>query len=341
MAVDRFLKLDGVDGEAADKQHSKQSQGPTLRRSSRVSDISLAPMKSRSSAWESRNKRRSTTDGAADGSTGRCKIPILKLLSMKIALSLTLLFTVVSDGLCVATGMHEVEVPGTGAILTVPDDWDEIPTNVLQQYKDCLVASSPDPAAMRKIADTYKAAYQKRSGSYFSCPYLILITTQDGRIPEYQLKQAEAIARGNKKGAAEAERQSGGLMTGLEVQRPVYDPNTRRLWMTATASVNGVGRVSGTTVIVPTEVGKLQLVMSCLEADSAKYRELFQTMGNGLRATPALAYAPRVNDTTIGALALAEGAKGLTAGLVCGAIAGGIVALRRGRLGKAFGSRSR
>src|SRR5260221_11311568 len=76
-----------------------------------------------------------------------------------------------------------VAIPDEGITLILPADWESIPPQILEEYRNALVHSSTNPAEARTNTMGYVfAAQRKGADNHFVFPYLIVDSLNTGRI---------------------------------------------------------------------------------------------------------------------------------------------------------------
>jgi hypothetical protein len=192
------------------------------------------------------------------------------------------------------------EIPGTGVALNLPTDWERIPPEVIQRFKDKLASSSANPAEM-KTRMNYAFAAQRKAEHYFEFPYLLVEIQNTGRISTSQLEHLSNNSLG--KSFAQAEELLPKMLQGSKVNTPGYDPTTKRLWCEFSSTVAGQDRMHALSVIIPTELGFVEIYMYSKEEDFSSLSSLFREIGTHVELSSSLAYKPRwTDDPTISSI---------------------------------------
>lgn len=167
--------------------------------------------------------------------------------------------------------------------MTIPDGWIEIPRDVLDEYAATVKSLAPNAGIER-----YDYGFQANSGEWFTYPYILVENRRTGRLPQATLEQAEKIDMSAV--ARNEQRNLGSIATGFRIDAPVFDQETKLLWLRAEANVATVGPVSGLLACAPTEQGLIRASAFALAPDFPAYEPVFRANLGNLRADPSIAY---------------------------------------------------
>lgn len=180
-----------------------------------------------------------------------------------------------------------------GFRLKLPEDWIEIPKEVLDDYSKMVQEMNPQTEKQ-----VYQCGYQlKENEEWLTHPYILIQVKKSGRIPESYLKNLKTIQAGMEEGLNQAESNFKELVTRTSMEQPVYDKINHILFATLTANVSGVGIVNGLIAVKLTEKGTINIYGYALKEDFAEYLELYKKIALQIKIEdPSLIYKPRVTD---------------------------------------------
>ena len=97
-----------------------------------------------------------------------------------------------SHGNSPAAPLDKAFPTGQGIVFHIPQDWEPVPKEILDQYSDALHKTAP---GLEK--QIYEYAFQKMPAeTWFSYPYVMVQIKNKGRLPEAELKKYRAINKG-------------------------------------------------------------------------------------------------------------------------------------------------
>jgi hypothetical protein len=186
------------------------------------------------------------------------------------------------------------DYPAEKFSIEVPGDWKEIPKKALDDYLKALATVMPQ-AANQTYAHGYQLASQQE---WLVHPYIIIqFNNKSGRIPENELAKIKNLKEGFDKGINEVQKGLSAVVSQAKVGEPVYDPDTKILWMNISMNVQGAGVVKGLSGMHLTEEGLLCVNCYALESQFDSYAPKFEATVKSVTMDPTLKYSPRVTDT--------------------------------------------
>jgi hypothetical protein len=207
-----------------------------------------------------------------------------------------------------------------GFSISLPDEWVEIPEDVIDTTEEKLAKLNPN-AQMPKADYGFQLSSSK---NWFEYPYILIIINNSGRIPESQLKKLEEYPF--KKVFNETQNELSSIISDLEAGKIVYDKQAKLMWMRTEANVPPEGLISGISCMVPTETGFIQISGYSLRDNFPIYEAIFQSVALSVSPEPQLAYKSKWSDSLPPALAGIDWGKVAGKAIVYGLI-GGIIAL--------------
>ena len=236
-------------------------------------------------------------------------------MDMKLSITMILVF-VLSSGWAEAATFETKD----DFTLTLPDEWVEIPREVLNQFEAALLEASQG-----KNQQKYEYGYQLNSAkNWLEYPYILVQVNRTGRVPEGQLTQYEKIEAGFDQGLKQAEDALNGVISGGRQGSVLYDEVNHILWSGLTMNVTGFGEIKGTVAIKLTEFGFIQ-VMGYADAISfSHYSAIFKEAVNTLVVAEEYQYKPRITDNApvIGGINLGRTAIAALIGAIIGGVFG-------------------
>jgi hypothetical protein len=212
------------------------------------------------------------------------------------------------------------ELKKNGFSISLPDEWVEIPRDVIDAYQKEIKRLSPNAPALH-------CDYGFQLGSaqnWFEFPYILVRISNKGRIPESQLQKFQG--HDIKESLDKYRSGLGSIMSNIQGGKMVYDKQTRMIWMRIDANVPNKGPTSSLTAIVPTERGFIQTVGYCLREDYPIYEPIFQWVALSVSPEPGLAYKPKWSDSLSPSVTGIDWAK-VAGKAIAYAVIGGIISL--------------
>lgn len=205
--------------------------------------------------------------------------------------------------------------------ITLPDDWIEIPKNVLDAYSDNVAKLSPDTPKQ-----IYDYGYQLRgSEKWLDYPYILVQVKNTGRVPSGELSRYKKLKAGFKKGLEQLGEDLSKIMSDTTIGEPFYDKENTMLWMSMSAEVRDSGTVKALIGVKLTEKGVIQLNGYSQQENFAKYKDVYTKAFSSLAVNDSIKYRPQITDAApvIGSINMGEV---LTSGIKS-ALIGGVIGL--------------
>ncbi len=173
---------------------------------------------------------------------------------------------------------------GDAFSLTVPDEWIEIPAEVLTQVFTEARRASPGVA----IPD-YQYGYQLGTAQqWMEYPYVLVQVTESGRMAESELHDMAQVDMNA--AMAESDTTLPDLLSGYDFGTPVYDEQSNVIWISSGFEVSGVGPVRAIIGLIPTQVGFLQFNAYALEGAFDTWAPVFRSIITSVDVVPDLRY---------------------------------------------------
>jgi hypothetical protein len=173
-------------------------------------------------------------------------------------------------------------------VITIPDDWVEIPQDVIVESFQRVIAEAPN-LKMPKVDYGFQV---KTVSNELNYPYLMILINNAGRLTERQLKD---MANGGINNRTKEEiSKSKPLISDIKNEIK-YDKTTKIIWITSKAE-GTTGKISGLLAVIPTQKGTINVQAYATEATFTNYVPVFQQIITSLKVSPELAYQPRWTD---------------------------------------------
>jgi hypothetical protein len=115
-----------------------------------------------------------------------------------------------------------VALPEDSITFVLPDGWVPIPTDILSQRTAEVAKAAPKAGTLH-----WKYGYQPSANSWFSYPYLLIKTSDDGRIPESEWQKLPSVDM-SKINATAREAVLSSVLSNISIGKMSYDPDTKR-----------------------------------------------------------------------------------------------------------------
>ncbi|MGZ8916002.1 MAG: hypothetical protein ACXW1Z_23220 [Methylobacter sp.] len=202
--------------------------------------------------------------------------------------------------------------------ISIPHDWVEIPTNVLQPSVEIISRAIGH-------SQTYEYGYQSANAkTWFQFPYVLVKIERNGRVHEGQLKQYKQFHSDFNEAAQEFKNNTGDLVTDMTQGETLYDESLRVLWSSTNMDVKGIGKVTILLAAKLTEYGSIQFYGYALEQDFIQYKPMFRQMVQSITPPEQDVYKPQIIDNapTIFGINLGETAISFIVGGLIGGLLG-------------------
>lgn len=209
----------------------------------------------------------------------------------------------------------------SGIVFHLPDDWIEIPQQILDKSTRAMHELAPD---MPK--QVYEYGFQQTPGDpWLRYPYILVQIQNKGRMPEAQLKQFKALNKGLQMGAKQVEEQSNALVTDMKMGEPVYDDALHAVWIYSQSTIAEVGVIDAVIGMRLTEQGFVQIMGYSRHADAETMRPVFERVIRSAELPESLQYKPRFSDNVPRPFGIDMTRVGRSA--LIGAVIGGVASL--------------
>jgi hypothetical protein len=203
---------------------------------------------------------------------------------MKKLLTMAMLFLV-------ANAYSENSITAGNDFSTIlPDNWQEIPSEVLSEYSSKIKEISG-------VEQKYDYGYQSNeSSNWLQPPYILVKIKRTGRVPEGELKNIAKINEDFKEGVRKAEDSMSGFVSSISSGATTYDSTNKILWATIAFENETYGRMKALTGVKLTEYGQIELFGYSLEKDFEHQAKTYKSIYENLKTNPKDEYKPRITD---------------------------------------------
>ena len=171
--------------------------------------------------------------------------------------------------------------------VNLPDDWVEIPKEILDEYSKMLEKTFPD--VEKQICDY---GFQKLPvEQWFTFPYIIIQINRSGKT--FDESEFGKYKRGLQEGVKEAEDKLGKLFSEIKSGEPLYDPVDHILWMTLQTQAVNVGLFKILIAFRFTSEGFLKITCCAQDDDYEQYSLLFEQIVRKIELSESLKYESR------------------------------------------------
>jgi hypothetical protein len=169
--------------------------------------------------------------------------------------------------------------------VTIPDEWMEIPSEILTQ----VVAETRRASPGVEVPE-YAFGYQLATAQHWvEYPYILVQVTETGRIAESELQNMAQIDMNA--AVAESVATLPDLLSGYDFGTPIYDEGSNVVWIASGFEVAGVGPVRALIGLIPTQTGFLQFNAYALEETFETWSPVFRAITTSVKVVPDLRYA--------------------------------------------------
>jgi len=177
-----------------------------------------------------------------------------------------------------------------GFVMDLPPGWVQIPAEAVEQAEKEVARRAPNA---RHPHSDYALQFGNR-GQWFTYPYVLIHVDRQGRIPEPELAKADNFS--SNAATAKATDALQNIASELDIGKMRYDPATHVLWVNTGSNVTGIGRVLGTSAIVPTQHGHIDVSGYSLERDFVGFVSVFHDLVNSITPEPSMKYQTSLLD---------------------------------------------
>lgn len=217
----------------------------------------------------------------------------------------------------------EIKIQKNGYVITLPDGWIEIPTDIIEKYEKMVSDLAPNAEKQH-----YDSGFQLNSKkNWLDYPYVLIQVKNQGRIPESQLEKLQGFSM--QKTIDDQKKNFDTIMSNIQAGEMIYDNKNKMIWMRFEANVHDIGPIIGISGMILTEKGFIQANAYSIKDDYTTYEPIFRSIAISVTPEPELAYKPRWSDSLPVAVTGIDWGK-VAGRAVAGAIIGGIIALIAG-----------
>lgn len=204
--------------------------------------------------------------------------------------------------------------------ISLPDNWVEIPSNVMDAHEKELVRLVPNAPAKH-----YDYGFQLSSAhKWFEYPYILVRIKNTGRIPESQI---EKLKRYQLQESLDKQKSNwSNVMSDIQTGKMYYDKTAKIIWLRLEANIIGIGHISGLSGIILTEKGFIQVNGYSLKSNYYAYEPVFRTVAMSVKPSSELIYKPKWSDSLPSAVSGIDWSK-VAGKAIAGAIIGGLISL--------------
>ncbi len=208
-----------------------------------------------------------------------------------------------------------------GFTMYLPDDWVEIPNEVLKQHSEKVNQLVPQIGKQ-----VYDYGFQSPpADNWMNHPYILIQVKRTGRIPEEDLKQYKQIDEAFSDQMKEVGDNILRTLSNTQLGEILFDTENRILWMNISFDLQQIGRVNAQIAVKLTEFGVIQVTGYATENTFSTYQPLFQKIARQIYLDNSVRYKPGTagNIPTDGVINTGNTLKVI----ICGTIICGIIGL--------------
>ncbi len=170
----------------------------------------------------------------------------------------------------------------------LPDDWVEIPNEVLEQHSEKV--SELVPQVGKQV---YNYGYQaSHVDNWMTHPYVLVQVKRTGHIPAEELKKYKQVQEVFSEHIGDVEGMVSGLLSNTQLGEILYDAENQILWMNISFDLQQIGRVSAQIAVKLTAFGVIQVTGYATEDTFSTYQPLFQKIARQINLDSSLKYKP-------------------------------------------------
>lgn len=183
-----------------------------------------------------------------------------------------------------ATAYSEQLLQKKSFTVSLPDDWVEIPSDVIAARESAIAAAAPNAPAQH-----YDYGFQLSSADYwFQYPYILVQIKNIGRVSESRLENLDTV---NIEDTIEKTKtQLRPAMSDAKVGKMYYEKKHRIIWLRMESNVVNVGPISGLSGMVLTDKGFIQVSGYSTRNEYPIYETVFRSIVLSVTPSRALEY---------------------------------------------------
>ncbi|MFC1558522.1 hypothetical protein ACFL40_04115 [candidate division KSB1 bacterium] len=157
-----------------------------------------------------------------------------------------------------------------GFSITLPDDWIEIPNDIIAEYIEAIQKVAPELPRHNFIY-----GYQlSETENWFEHPYILIKIDREGRIPEDMLEEIELLDI-SKTLKEIYEDKAENIISNITFNNTVYDSINNIIWLKSQENAEDIGLVINFIGSILTDEGFIDIFCYSKEDDYNKYEPLF------------------------------------------------------------------
>ena len=180
-----------------------------------------------------------------------------------------------------------------GFSITLPDDWIQIPKQVMDERIQELSEISPD---FQNVVCDYGFQHASHD-TWFSLPYIIVQVQNIGRIPSGKLSQFKRFDDVTERVSNKFKHSFFDQVSDVSLNEPIYDSENNILWMFSSIDFEDGETMKGISGVKLTEKGTIQLTGYSSAATYDAYKEFFHDTFQNVSIDESIRYAPLLTDT--------------------------------------------
>ncbi len=217
-----------------------------------------------------------------------------------------------------------------GFTMYLPDDWEEIPNEVLKRHSEKVSELMPQIGKQ-----VYNYGFQSApEDNWMTHPYILVQVKRTGRIPEEELEKYKQVHEVLSEHIGEVEDIVSSILSNTQFGEPLYDAENRILWMNISFDLQQIGRVNAQIAVKLTGFGVIQVTGYATEDTFSTYQPLFQKIARQINLDNSIKYKPEPagNIPTDGVINTDNTLKVIIWGtIICGTIGLIVCLLKMGR----------
>ncbi len=175
-----------------------------------------------------------------------------------------------------------------GFTMYLPDDWAEIPNEVLKRHSEKVRELVP-----QIVKQVYNYGFQSAPGdNWMTHPYILVQVKRTGRIPEEELKKYKQVHEVLSEHIGEVEDMVPSILSNTQFGEQLYDSENRILWMNISFDLQQIGRINAQIALKLTDYGVIQVTGYATEDTFPTYQPLFQKIARQVKLDNSIKYKP-------------------------------------------------
>jgi hypothetical protein len=210
-----------------------------------------------------------------------------RVITLMIAVSMALPVRVAAD-----EAMRTVEVYDGLVTLDVPENWNEIPPDVLEFFS---LQSAEESGGL--VVEIYQHGFRPGNPEAdFAPPQILIQIKESGRLNSRQFLHLPPIEVVRDHGAAELEERKGPLLEKLRLNEVFFDRENFSIHVATTLDLKFEGKVLVNSVSFLTERGVFTIHCYALISQHVAMMPVFDRIISSVRIDDSIRYRPRLSD---------------------------------------------